>query len=37
MAYYNAGRIALNIHAEPELSWESRVQVLDGLRHAGRQ
>lgn len=28
MAYYNAGRIALNIHAEPELSWESRVQVL---------
>jgi len=28
MAYYNAGRIALNIHAETELSWESRVQVL---------
>jgi glycosyltransferase involved in cell wall biosynthesis len=28
MPYYNAGRIALNIHAEPELSWESRVHVL---------
>ena len=28
MEYYNAGRIALNIHAEPELSWESRIQYL---------
>ena len=28
MAYYNAGHIALNVHAEPELSWESRVQVM---------
>jgi hypothetical protein len=28
MAYYHAGHIAVNVHAEPELSWESRVQLM---------
>jgi Glycosyl transferases group 1 len=28
IAHYTAARIALNIHAEPELSWESRVQTI---------
>jgi hypothetical protein len=28
VAYYHSARIGLNIHAEPELSWEPRVQQL---------
>jgi hypothetical protein len=28
MPYYHAARIVLNVHAEPELSWEHRVQTV---------
>jgi hypothetical protein len=28
LAYYHSAPIGLNIHAEPELSWEPRVQQL---------
>jgi len=32
LAFYHSARIGLNIHAEAELSWEPRVQQLNGLR-----